>query len=201
MYLRDRNDVLVFYQTGSGNFPNKCLRWHGDFDGAWTTREFEDTVQGFGEAVDSTVFTWNDLVGSWETQTWMWSSSAIVGTSRTVLLCASDGQVEEYDYLTADDDGVAKTFTLETQDFSHPNGFLRHDYLELKGVSGSITVSYSDDEGITFNLLEAVSLGTTPMKIRIEKQFIARSIRYKIEGSSSFILSWFNIRLSLETEY
>ncbi|KKL54185.1 hypothetical protein LCGC14_2267940, partial [marine sediment metagenome] len=145
VYLKDRNDVFVFYQTGAGSFPDKCLRWHGDLNGAWTTREFTDTIQGFGEAVDSTAFTWNDLVGTWEDQTWKWNSSAIVGTSRTLLLCASDGQVEEYDFITPDDDGVAKTFTLETPDFSHPNGFLRHDYLELKGSGGSITVSYSVD--------------------------------------------------------
>lgn len=200
-YLKDKNDVLIFYQTGSGSFPNKCLRWHGDYNGNWTTREFSDAIQGFGEAVDSTAFTWDDLTGSWEDQTWKWNSSAIVGTSRTILLCSSDGQVEEYDFITADDDGSAKIFTLETQDFSHPNGFLRHDYLELKGSGGEITVYYSIDEGITFNILEVITIGTTPMKVRLEKQFIGRSIRYKIEGSSSFSLSWMNIRLSLETEY
>ncbi|KKL18743.1 hypothetical protein LCGC14_2472450, partial [marine sediment metagenome] len=186
---------------GAGSFPDKCLRWHGDLNGAWTTREFADTIQGFGEAVDSTAFTWNDLVGTWEDQTWKWNSSAIVGTSKTILFCASDGQIEEYDFITPDDDGTAKTFTLETPDFSHPNGFLRHDYLELKGSGGSITVSYSVDEGVTFNLLEVITIGTTPMKVRLEKQFIGRSIRYKIEGSSAFSLSWFNMRISLETEY
>ncbi len=201
VYIEDRNSVLIFYQTGSGSFPNKCLRWHGDFNGAWTTREFTDTIQGFGSAVESTAFTWNDLVGTWEDQAWLWSSSALVGTSKTLLLCASDGQVEEYDFTTPDDDGTAKTFTLETPDFSHPNGFLRHDYLELRGSSGSITVSYSVDGGVTFNLLEIVTIGTTPRKVRLEKQFIGRSIRYKIEGSSAFSLSWLNIRVSLETEY
>ena len=201
VYLKDRNDVFIFYQTGAGSFPNKCLRWHGDLNGAWTTREFVDTIQGFGEAVDSTAFTWNDLTGTWEDQTWKWNSAAIVGTSKTLLLCASDGQVEEYDFITSDDDGTAKTFTLETPDFSHPNGFLRHDYLELKGTGGSVTVSYSTDEGVTFNLLETITMGTTPKKVRLEKQFVGRSIRYKIEGSSAFSLSWFNMRVSLETEY
>jgi len=201
VYLDDKNDVLIFYQTGAGSYPNKCLRWHGDFGGVWTTREFEDPIQGFGEAVDSTAFTWNDLVDTWADQTWKWSSSAIVGTSRTILLCSSDGQVEEYDYITADDDGVAKTFTIETQDFAHPNGYLRHDYLEIKGAGGEVTISYSTDEGVTFNTLETLTIGTTPMKVRIEKQFVGRSVRYKIEGSSSFELSWYNIRLSLETEY
>jgi len=57
------------------------------------------------------------------------------------------------------------------------------------------------DEGVTFNLLETITIGTTPMKVRLEKQFIGRSIRYKIEGSSAFSLSWFNMRISLETEY
>jgi len=201
VYIKDSNDVLIFFQTGSGSFPDKCLRWHGDLNGVWTTREFNDPMQGFGESVDSTAFTWDDLVGSWEVQTWKWNSSAIVGTSRTILLCASDGQVEEYDFITADDDGVAKTFTLETPDFSHPNGNLRHDYLEIKGSGGLVTVSYSVDEGVTFNILEVVTIGTTPKKVRLEKQFVGRTIRYKIEGSSAFSLSWFNIRVSLETEY
>jgi heme-degrading monooxygenase HmoA len=200
VYVKDKNDVLIFYQTGAGTFPDKCLRWHGDLGGVWSTREFFDTVQGFGEAVDSTAFSWNDIPGNWDDQTLLWNSAAVVTVSKTLLLCATDGQVEEYDFITADDDGNAKTFTLETPDFSHPNGNLRHDYLELKGTSGIITVSYSTDEGITFNILEVVTIGTTPMKVRLEKQFVGRSIRYKIEGSSAFSLSWFNIRVSLETE-
>lgn len=201
VYLKDRNDVLIFYQTGLASAPDKCLRWHGDFKGVWTVRSFNDAMEGFGESVDSTAFTWDDLVGTWENQVWLWNSAAIVGTSKSILLCASNGQTEEYNYITPDDAGVSKTFILETADFSHPNGIIRHDYLEIRGTSGSITVSYSVDGGINFSLLGIVTLGTTPVKVRMEKQFVGRTIRYKIEGSSSFCLSWFNIRLTLETEY
>lgn len=201
VYLEDRNDVLIFYQTGAGSAPDKCLRWHGNLNGAWTNRMFEDTIEGFGESVDSTSFTWDDLIGTWGAQVWKWNSAAIVGTSRTLLFCASDGQVEEYDYITPADDGVDVPFVVETADFSHPNGILRHDYLEIRGSSGSVTISYSTDQGITYNVLEVVNIGTTPDKIRLEKQFTGRSIRYKFEGSEAFLLSWFNIRLTLETEY
>lgn len=199
IYIEEMNDVLIFYQTTTGTEPNKTLRYFGDLN-VWSTREFDDQVVGFGEATESNSLTWNDLVGNWEDQTWNWSSTSIAGDLQTILFCSDDGQVYEYDFLTPDDNTVAQTYEIETPDFSHHNGSLRTDYIELKGSSGSTDIEVSIDEGISWTTLETFTLGTTPAKVRVFHQVSSRTIRYRITGSGSFRLSWFNIRINLETE-
>jgi len=200
IYLEARNDVFVFYQTAAATtLPNKTLRWHGNLN-TWSVREFEQEILGFGEATESNSFTWNDLIGSWEDQTWNWNSSGITSDLETILFCPADGQIVEYNYLAADDSGVAQAYKVETPDFSHPNGVLRLDYIELKCSGSSILVEVSLDEGGTWLAMETISPGTTLQKVRAFRQVSSRTIRFRFSGSSSFTLSWFSLRVTLETE-
>lgn len=200
VFIEDRNDVWIFYQTTEGTLPNKAIRYSGRRQ-AFTTREFSDQFMGSGTSVESNSFTWADLLGTWEDQTWKWNSTSIVGNSRTILLCRDDGQVLEYDFITPDDDGVAKTWTIETPDLIHPNAIVRHDYIEMKCCGGQATIEYSVDSGANYNTLEVITPGTDPVKVRMYKQFTGERIRYRITGSSSFCLYWYNIRHTVETEY
>ena len=200
VYLEARNDVLTFYQTAEATtWPNKTLRWFGDLN-TWSVRQFTDEMLGFGEATQSNSFTWDDLVGSWEDQTWNWNTSGISGDLETILFCNSSGQVVEYNYQAADDNGTAQAYVIETPDFSHSNGVLRTDYLELKCSGDGILVEISIDEGASWETIETISPGATPMKVRVFKQVSSRTIRYRLSGSGAFTWSWFNIRVTLETE-
>ncbi len=199
VYVEEKNDVFILYQTTAGTEPDKTLRYSLDLN-AWSSREFDDQIIGFGNATQSQSLTWNDLVGTWEDLTFTWTSTSISGDLNTILLCSDDGQVYEYDFLTADDNGVAQSWTIETPDFSHHNGSIRTDYLELKCAGGSATIEISIDEGNSWVTIETVSPGATPIKVRIYKQVSSRTVRYRIAGSSTFRLSWMNLRVTLETE-
>ncbi len=199
VYIEEKNDVFILYQTTAGTEPDKTLRYSLDLN-AWSTREFDDQIIGFGSATQSQSLTWNDLVGAWEDLTFTWTSTSISGDLNTILLCSDDGQVYEYDFLTADDNTVAQSWTIETPDFSHHNGSIRTDYLELKCAGGSATIEISIDEGNSWVTIETVSPGATPIKVRIYKQVSSRTVRYRITGSSTFRLSWMNLRVTLETE-
>lgn len=200
IYLEARNDVLVFYQTGSATvLPNKTLRWFGDLN-TWAAREFEQEILGFGEATKSNSLTWDDLVGSWDDQTWNWNTSGIVSDLETILLCPADGQVVEYSYQAADDGGIAQSYVVETPDFSHQNGVLRLDYIELKCSGSTILIEVSLDEGNTWLTMDILSPGATLQKVRAFRQVSSRTIRFRFSGSSNFTLSWFNLRITLETE-
>jgi hypothetical protein len=200
VYITDRKDIWIIYQTTSGTGPNKAIRLSTRY-GAYTTRDFTEEFWGHGESVDANSFTWNDLVGSWEVQTWKWNSTSIVGQSKTVLLCRNDGQVVEYDFITANDDGTAKTWTIETPDLVHPNAEIRHDYIEMKCCGGEATIEYSVDGGQNYSTLETFTPGTDPVKVRLFNQFVGESVRYRLTGTSSFCLYWYNIRYTVETEY
>jgi len=200
VYIEARNDVLIFYQTTTGTFPNKSLRWFGDLN-VWAARSFDDQFVGIGEATKSNSLTWNDLVDTWEDQTWNWNSTSILGDLETILLCGDDGQVYEYNFLAADDAGIAKVYTIETPDFSHSNGVLRQDYIEFKCSGTSVKLEYSTDAGASWNTIETFSPGTTIAKFRSFKQISSRTIRYRLSGSNNFSLAWISIRVTLETEY
>jgi hypothetical protein len=200
VYIKQRNDVWIFYQTTGGTLPNKALRYSLKYK-AFTTRTFSDQFLGHGTFVQSNAFTWQDLIGTWEDQTWKWSSTSITGNFRTLLLCRDDGQVVEYDFITPDDDGTAKTLTIETPDMAHPNAEVRHDYIEMKCSGGQVTVEYSIDGGLNYQTLETITPGTDLTKVRLEKQFVGERIRYRITGSSTFNLVWYNIRFTIETEW
>lgn len=200
VYIRERKDVWIFYQTTAGTLPDKSIRYSIKYN-AYTTRSWDAQYLGSGESVDANTFSWNDLIGSWETQTWKWSSTSIVGNSRTVLLCRDDGQVVEYNFIAPDDAGVAQNWEIETPDIVHPNGVLRHDYVELRCSGGQTTIEYSTDAGINWITIEVFTPGTDPVKVRIYKQFTGERIRYRLTGSSSFKLHWYNIRYTVETEY
>jgi len=200
IYIEARNDVLVLYQTATAtSYPDKTLRWHGDLN-TWATRVFGSEMAGFGEATISNSLTWNDLVGTWAEQTWNWNSSSISSDLETIILCPTDGQTVEYDFQVAGDDGVAQTYVIETPDFSHHNGRLRLDYLEVRASGASIKYEISLDEGNSWITAETFSPGSRLIKTRLFYQVSSRTIRFRFSGSSSFKMSWMNLRVTLETE-
>ena len=200
VYIKDRKDVWIFYQTTAGTLPDKAIRYSTKYQ-AFTTRETStDEFLGSGISTDSNSLTWNDLVGTWEDQTWKWNSTSVGGDSENVILCRGGGQSVKYDFLSPDDDGVAQDWEIETPDLVHPNGELRHDYVEIKCCGGDATIEYSTDGGINWMTIETISPGLDPVKIRVYKQFVGQSIRYRLSGSSAFCLYWYNVRYTVETE-
>jgi len=200
IYVEARNDVMVFYQTAAATaYPNKMLRWFGDLN-VWITRSYDSEMAGFGEATNSNSLTWNDLTGSWEDQTWNWNSSSIASDLETIIFCPTDGQTVEYDFLNADNDGEARTYMVETPDFSHFNGELRLDYLEVRAAGTSIKYEISIDEGASWITAETFSPGAALIKTRLFYQVSSRTMRFRFSGSSSFKMSWMNLRITLETE-
>lgn len=201
VHIEEQREVFICYQSSEATaLPDRSLRW--DYEKSlWAgKRQFADEVIGHGSSVASTSLTWDDLVGSWAAQTWKWNTASIVGLSDTILLCTDSGQVVEYDYITPTDDGVEPGVLIETPDFMHPNGQLRHDYLEMRCAGGEITVSYSVNNGQNWQILKTIDPGLELTKVRLHKQFVGRSIRYRIEAGIGFRLAWYNIRVTLETE-
>ncbi len=177
--LSYRNEVLLAYgvSTATGVLERYNLEY-----GTWTRRQFDASggrCAGFGEAIES--------------------SGASLGTS---FLCDSaDDKVVLYDQAATTDDGDAINFSVDTKDFSHKSLKTKIDFLEVKASgSGTLTVSYSTDGGVTPATLGTCALTATPTRFRLYKNLTVDRIRFRFSNSVETHIHFINLRHQFTSE-
>lgn len=146
--------------------------------------------------------------GKWARRSFAGGNHRITGygifqTSPDILLCESVGdQIYRYDYSTNDDGGNSLVAFIETKDFAHPRFKLLHDFL-IVGASGTgtLTVDYSVDKGISWTNLGSINLTATIDDFILYKQFECRTVRFRFSATTALRLSYLNMRYKYIAEY
>lgn len=196
MFIHDLNEVWFHYPDTDSEYPNNTLRYIVS-EKVWLKRQFANTVSGYGFYVVTTTRTWNDLIGDWTVQDWIWGSSKVSANSPTVLLLNDENlQVYEYDYLSGDDDGAAISFEFQTKEFYHPDNLMRFDSFMIEAKGSAVTFEYSTDRGNTWITIAAdYALQASYELLNLGYQFVANRIRFRFRGSGSgFGIRWFAFR-------
>lgn len=193
MYIHDLNEVWFHYPDVNSEYPNNTLRYIVS-EKVWLKRRFHNTISGYGFFAITTTRTWNDLIGDWTEQDWIWGSSKVSASSPTVLLLNDENlQVYEYNFLSGDDNGTVIDFEMETKEFYHPENKMRFDsfMMEMKGTA--VDFAYSTDRGNTWNTIaDGYALQATYELYNMGYQFVADRIRFRFSGSGSgFGIRWF----------
>ncbi len=198
VYVEELDELWAFLAAGADDYPKHLVKMKVS-TGAFSLREFPIAFTGFGFFQTTGDRTWNDLTGTWETQTWTWLSKQLQAQAPTMHLCGQDKQIYEYDYVEDKDDGADIGYTFITKEFISPNKELRFDRYEfmLKGTSVLVEASY--DEGKSWTTLGTVSPGGAFSRQRLFKQRVSRSIRFRFTGTDGFGLRWLGFRYKEES--
>ncbi len=197
-YVKELDEAwFIFAKAGIAD-PTTLLRYDVEFK-SFTVRELTDDIVGYGAYVSQAARTWNDLVGSWESQEWSWNSQVLQANAPTVHLCGkTDLQVFEYDYIASTDDGTAITYVVETKDFNILNYLLRFDRFNFEVRGTTILIEISLDEGNTFETLGTLSPGANYAKEVLHLQRVSDTIRFRLSGSDGFGLKSLGFRYKRE---
>jgi len=177
--LEQRNEALFIYQPAVGTDVNAALRYNLEY-GNWATRQFADSLAGYGDATSGGSLEWDDLVGDWSAQPNSWAAYSVSGNIKRLTLCsATAGRVLEYDFASIDDAGVAIEGMIETKDFSHPTHQIRVDYVVLAIEGAQVDVDVSLDKGVSWTSLGTIMGSSPPQAARLHRQFVSRTVRFR----------------------
>ena len=199
VYIEELDEAWWFYPAGSDEFCKNVIKLK-IATRAWSTREYADQITGFGFFQAQNDLTWQNAPGTWAAYVGPWLSKQVQSNSPTVhLMSKTNLRVYEYDYITADDNGVAISYEFITKDFYIPNWELRFDRYDFKLKGTNILIEASYDQGDSWTTLGTVSPGNKYQRIRINRQQVGRSIRFRLSGSAGFGLEWIGVRYKAES--
>jgi hypothetical protein len=183
-YVEELDECWFFYPAGESAIPNTLLRYNVGDDN-WSIRTFADGFTGYGFYQTITAHRWVDLVGSWAAQNWRWNSRTVSTDSPTTHLMGGNlTQVVEYNYYTADDNGVAITAVVETKDFFNKDYSIRFDSLECYCKGVDVLVEYSIDSGVHFQAFDGLLSASTMTIFNLSRQVICDKIRFRFTSSN-----------------
>ncbi len=187
-----RELAYIFYPDAfSTDHPNRLMIYNLKTK-VWTERDFGLEFSGGGSASDTSILTWNDLIGSWLDQTFTWGGS-VASTDRPILLLCHPGAsistdpsfVYQYDGTTSDDDGTAIVTTIDTKDFGLPHMESRMDYIDILASGNSVEVLCSIDKGASWTSLGSQTLSSVIRRYRYWQQKVFRTIRFRITSPAN----------------
>ncbi len=208
-YVSELTEVWIAYCSTSATLaPDTVLRYDVE-TGAWYERQFANEVTGMGNFQPSLAFAWEDLIGSWDQQTWRWDAHIAIAPLNAVHLLsnivgATAGKVYNYDYLATLDEAAAIGYTVETKDFTVPDTELRFDVLEVFAQGNNVWVQYSIDSGRTWESFDENSYinSVSPQKSKFFKQFKFNRVRFRFSGNTpGFQFHFLGMTYKIESLY
>lgn len=129
---------------------------------------------------------WDDMIGSWDSQTRRWDERNFLVNAPLLLMGDPNGKITQYGEAVLTDDGAAIEVVFDTPDvtdgelYTHKERRYLDFNFEAKGTS--VDVSYSIDEGLTFQALRTVTLTSTWHRYNVECDVTTPKIRFRLRN-------------------
>ncbi len=202
IYIEELDEIWLFYPDATATYPNKLARMSLENE-AWTFRDLDIAITGYGFYQTNDTLKWNELIGSWLVQTFKWGGAQTKANSPTTILLSSTGsnQAYEYNYVVGTDNGTTITWQFETKDFYNPQNKFRTGFLDIKCKGATLTIEYSIDGGSTWgSWCSDLTLDSNYVRYRKYKQVIADQIRFRCKGTGpGFGMEWYGFRYMPES--
>lgn len=201
-YVSELDEVWIFVPTATNTSCDTLIRFDQGLE-SWFVRQFADNFLGFGFFEQVSSFTWATYPGTWAAATTRWTQRTLSANAPVTLLCnPDDNHVHSYDYITQTDNGVIPQFYVATKDFEISGSFIRTNSVTIRGTGNNINISFSFDQGQTFQALGNVNFGLGSGTMRLDGQYIAESVRVVISGPCpGFSLDWLEIEFREESSW
>lgn len=184
--IEEQKEYWLFVPSTGSTYPD--MAWCFNYNlNKWTKHTFGNYITAFGYYFLERAMTWNDLIGSWDEQTFRWDDRTILSSAPTTLFGDKDGYVYEYDRLTNNDDETAIDAYFDTKDFNFTQLMQRQRILRLDTyyTGPSLTVSYSIDKGKTWTVIGTLEAS---LNLEIPRRLFLRldcnMVRFKFQNAN-----------------
>ena len=184
-YIEELKLFMMCLTQKFGTIPNLVYKYDYDYD-AWTTVEREMTAIGYWGTEGTSTTLWNELVGIWAAQDWVWLTRNLAPGAPTTLIGDSNGMVYEDDRLTPS----TEYMLYETKDFIFEHA-VRWVEFRIQAKYGPFRVSYSIDSGVTWSSAHAFNAVTDFKEFTLLMNVTSQQIRFRIEcDAESLDVKW-----------
>ncbi|MGW8177361.1 MAG: hypothetical protein ACWGQW_00970 [bacterium] len=188
-YIERLREYWLAIPTGVSSQPNKVYRYSLPSQ-SWWPRSSSVYYRAIGDWFDSDALIWLDLVGTWNdfgaSETW----SELGGVGQLVkipLVGVANGTNGDIYYIDESEPSTAIAYYV-TRDYIFDILTRILEYrVECKGPAGTVTVSYSTDEGGTWTSLGAKNVESGWSWLSWTLNDTVEVVRFKVELSDSDI--------------
>ena len=186
LLVQDLDEVWFFVVISGNTWPTEIWKFNYR-TGFWYFDTCSETSAA-GLYTTASSIIWNDLIGTWNDQTFRWDDAFTTTDAPIYLLGDTAGNVLKYDTLVNDDNNVAIDAEWQSMDFTadkfeYYKRWLQLDF-EAKGVS--VDIAYSIDYGNTWTSIKTNYTLTPswPNKMyRVYFDIVARNIRFRFRNN------------------
>lgn len=155
--VREQDEAWFFIPTGSTTVT--CYKFN--YVKRVLYKDLRVGASAIWRAGQSLSITWDNAIGTWDSQTERWNSSSFAADFPLIYIGYSDGKTESVNNSSSDDAGVAIQAFWESKDYEDDGKRIcRWQRIELYARGGTITVEYSTDGGETWQ-----SVSNSPMTL------------------------------------
>lgn len=151
----------------------------------WSRKEVEVSMLGYYSLSETTL--WNDLVGTWDDQDWIWMEKALPAGAPTTLLGSPAGYIYEDNRLTTD----TTLMRYETKDFKFAQA-ARWCEFHVNAKGGTFRVYYSTDSGETWSAATTLTVNSDEYETAVMYlNTTSDTVRFRIESNEGdLIIKW-----------
>ena len=181
VYRKDLHQLELHYPAGSGAQPDACFVLDL-LDNTWNQR----TV-GFpavAQVYEPSGVTWNELVGTWNAQTWLWDESLHGGIPALIY-----GDTSGLTWQSRATDkvfgaGAIDTY-FETEDYRQADSALRLLGLYLHGYGDPVTVEHSKNGGSTWTSDGTITFTSVPSVQKVWFNDWCEQVRFRVRNQTA----------------
>lgn len=189
--MEELDEYVLFVPTGNLLYPDLIYRYNYITGQIYKGVSSSYTAAGLRTQLEPT--TWNLKVGKWNAQTGKWNEIIQKSLFPVLIFGDSDGKSYKFDYNSKNRATAAIDGFWDSRDFDsafffgeeYP-GYLFHlTKMFIEGAEGdSVSVYYSTDEGVTYTLLETITLTDTPATYPIDCDILAEKVRIRFRNNT-----------------
>lgn len=202
---RDLDEYHVAVPMGSDTEPNTIYKYN------WRLGQiYKDTRTNISAAnsyLNTLEVTWNDLVGTWEQQSWRWDDATLQTLCPLTLYGGTTGITTKDDTTVNNDNTVAidanwdsKDFTAQDLGISDYGTFIRVVRAELWAKGSSVDAYYSTNSGTSWTKINSYTLDSdypsddAPLNIWLDVMSTKVRFRFKnATAAESFTIKKFSV--------
>ena len=211
-YDPEFQELSVFYPEGAVKGMRKAYRY-SEQNNSWSKRIFYHYFTYAKMLKSVSTVTWNGLRNQWDQYTQPWIGAFFIAekTHRFMLsqgsAVANDGEFLSTETKAVwDQNQVKKTdyiypiqWQFDSKDYYVPNSLVRIEHADLYASGDDVVLWYSEDLGLTWNRLKALSAKDSVGQDRVYINKALQRIRFRFKGqSANFQAGWFGFSFNPE---
>jgi len=206
-YVRNvltKGEIWFFLPMGNSDYASTLWRYNVR-EKAWTTRKFANNMYGVDSLDYVQITAWAEAAGTWEDWSLIsWDDPSLKANKEQLFFYGLTGegayQVYTYDFESTSDAGVNISGVVWTPEVIQDIGKIRINRLLVSCKGTEITVEYSTDKGLTWQLFGIVTpVSTIDYYLSsIFRQVVCDRLIFRFSSNTAFGIDWMEFKYMVE---